>query len=190
MPNHLVDLWWSDLRVMDHGLVTRLDDREQERARGLAAAADLGRFVVGAVLLRVAVAAATGVPASEVAVDRTCPECGAAHGRPRIPGLHVSVAHAGPLVLVATAPVSVGVDVEAVARGTESVDIADWVRREAEFKAGAAGERSDAEGALSVLDTPAPLPGYLAAVVLAAPRGSVELRIHPAEESAAAIGGL
>ena len=54
MPHHVVDIWWSDLRVMDRGLLPLLDPVEAARAAGLEGAADLGRFVVGAVLLGMA----------------------------------------------------------------------------------------------------------------------------------------
>lgn len=60
MDNHVVDVWWSDLRAMDLALLPLLDPVEAARAAGIAGSADLGRFVVGAWLLRVAVGAATG----------------------------------------------------------------------------------------------------------------------------------
>jgi 4'-phosphopantetheinyl transferase len=172
MPNHVVDIWWSDLRAMDRRLLAHLDPVEARRAEGIASAADLGRFVVGAVLLRVAVAAATGQDPRAVSIDRTCDECGGAHGRPRVAGLHVSVAHAGPLVLVATSPHPVGVDVEALDRGP---DVETWVRDEATFKA--------ADRRAGVLDLTAPLRGFAAALATV---DGAEVTVHPTEESAQA----
>lgn len=174
-----VDLWWSDLREMDLGLVQLLDPVETRRAREIERPADLGRFVLGAALLRVAVAAASGLGPREVAVDRTCDECSGPHGRPRVPDGHASVAHAGPLVLVATSAVPVGVDVESTARGD---GIEQWVREEATFKA--TGSR---DGHAVVVEVPPPLPGYLAA--LAAPLEAV-VTVHSIGESARALEAL
>ncbi|KRE35742.1 hypothetical protein ASG73_13630 [Janibacter sp. Soil728] len=181
MPNHVVDIWWSDLRAMDRRLLAHLDPVETRRAEGIASAADVGRFVVGAALLRVAVAAATGLDPREVPVDRACDECGGPHGRPRVPSLHVSVAHAGPLVLVATSPTRVGVDVEATTRGD---DIGRWVREEAAFKA--SGSR-DLAG-LQVQSLPVPLHGYLAALACH-DTDEVGVITHTQEESADHLSG-
>ena len=177
MGNHVVDVWWSDLRAMDLRLRSLLDPVEERRADGLASAADLGRFVVGAVLLRVAVAAVTGQDPRGVSIDRTCDECGGPHGRPRVAGLHVSVAHAGPLVLVATSPDPVGVDVEALDRGP---GVETWVRDEATFKA--TGSRDLAGRHVHPLAVP--LHGYLAALAFAA---GGEVATHDQEESAKAL---
>lgn len=187
MSNHVVDLWWSDLRVMDRRLGSLLDPVEAQRAAGIERAADLGRFVVGALLLRVAVGAATGVAPLSVVVDRACAECAGPHGRPVVAGVHVSVAHAGALVLVATSSVPVGVDVEAVDRGD---DVAGWVRAEAGFKA--TGSRA-AIGALTA-DLRAPLPGHLAALALIPhsdpTKGAPAVLVHGPAESAAALAAL
>ena len=179
MGNHVVDVWWSDLRAMDLRLRSMLDPVEERRADGLASAADLGRFVVGAVLLRVAVAAATGQDPRAVSIDRTCDECGGPHGRPRVAGLHVSVAHAGPLVLVATSPDPVGVDVEALDRGP---GVETWVRDEATFKA--TGSRDLAGQHVQPL--PVPLHGYLAALAFDG-TGEVGVITHDQDESAEAL---
>lgn len=177
MPNHVVDIWWSDLRAMDRRLLAHLDPVEARRAEGIASAADLGRFVVGAVLLRAAVASATGRDRRAVAVDRTCDECGGPHGRPRVEGLHVSVAHSGPLVVVATSSAPVGVDVEALDRGP---DVETWVREEAAFKA--TGSRDPAGRHVQPL--PVPLHGHLAALAFA---DGGKVTTHSQEESAKAL---
>ena len=92
-----------------------LDEPERARAEAFARRDDRSRFVVGAVLLKLAVAGATGAAPADVVVDRGCDECGRQHGRPRIPGagVHVSVAHSGALATVALTRVApVGIDVE------------------------------------------------------------------------------
>lgn len=177
----VVDLWWADLRSAEARLFAFLDDRELERLERMDRAADRGRFALGAVLLRVAVAAATGVEPRSVTVERTCTDCGAPHGAPRVAGARVSVAHAGPLVLVGTADVAVGVDVESVDRGE---DVARWVVREALFKAGAAPQAPVAS-----LMVPAPWPRYLAALACAGPDQPVVVT-HDLDESAAALEQL
>ena len=134
-------------------------------------------LVVGAVLLRVAVGRTTGRDPWSVAVDRTCDDCGRPHGRPAVEGVHVSVAHAGPLVLVATAAGPVGVDVESARRGP---DVAEWVRQEAAFKAH--GSR-DGDG-LHVQPLVTPLPGHAAALALTRPG---EVVVHDPDESSAAL---
>lgn len=119
----------------------------------------------------------TGMPAptgevlhDEVVVDRTCEECGAQHGRPVVAGgPHVSVAHAGVLVVVATcAHAPVGVDVERVARFDGSTGRArEWVVHEARVKAGLVDATEPAGGtgdSGSVMVVEAPMDGYMAAL--------------------------
>ena len=182
MRGQHVDLWWSDLRAMDLGLLQQLDPVEASRAQSIGRTADLGRFVVGATLLRVAVAAAAGLDPHAVTVDRTCDECSGPHGRPRVRDGHVSVAHAGPLVLVATSPVPVGVDVESTRRGP---DVEAWVREEATFKA--TGSRIGP--GCRVTGLPA-RPGHVAAVAIVDGQRGIAapaLVVHGPEESARAL---
>lgn len=98
-----------------------LDALEAERAGRYRHVVDRDRFVAGVVATKELVGAVTGVAPAEVALDRTCEECGSrAHGRPRLrrpPGhrdLHVSVTHGGAWVAVAVASRPVGVDLEPV----------------------------------------------------------------------------
>lgn len=68
-------------------------------------------------LLRVVLARYLDEDPRELDVDRTCPECGEPHGRPRVRGaggLHVSVAHCSHLLVLALHTAPVGVDVESV----------------------------------------------------------------------------
>ena len=80
-----------------------LDDQERARAQRYRLAAARDRFLLGAVLLRVAAARHLDVAPADVAVDRTCGRCGAQHGRPQLPGtgLNASVSHSGDVVAVA-----------------------------------------------------------------------------------------
>ena len=161
-----VDVWWADLTQADVSLSRRLPPAEAARTTGPTRAADRGRRLVAAALLQRAVAAHRGWPGADepVEVDRTCEVCGAQHGRPVVAGgPHLSVAHAGLLVVVATCgDAPVGVDVERTDRfGGSSGRTLAWARREAALKAGA-----PVEGPPSGRTAPlaAPLPGYAAAL--------------------------
>jgi 4'-phosphopantetheinyl transferase len=82
--------------------------------------ADQQRLTVAAALVRVVVGAVVGVPPAQLEIDRTCPECGRDHGKPRLPtapDVHFSVSHSGGCVAVAVLRGSpVGVDVEELGR--------------------------------------------------------------------------
>lgn len=147
-----VDVWWADLTQADLSLARTLPSAERERAMAPQRPADRGRRLVAASLLQLA----AGRP---VEVDRTCEECGQPHGRPVVQGgPHVSVAHSGVLVVVATCVSAVlGVDVEQTGRFAGSAaDTLAWTRREAAVKAGVTSGTST--------DLRAPLPGYAAAL--------------------------
>lgn len=177
----VVDVWWSDLRSVDARLFALLDPRESARLEAMDRAADRGRFVLGAALLRIAVGAATGVDPRSVGIERTCAECGGPHGAPRVDGVRVSVAHSGALALVGTAGTGVGVDVEAVGRGD---DVERWVVDEARFKTGVDPAEPVTSMMLSV-----PLTGYVAALAVA---GAVDpqVAVHDLAESSAALERL
>ncbi|MGD9792871.1 MAG: 4'-phosphopantetheinyl transferase superfamily protein [Acidimicrobiia bacterium] len=119
----------------------------QERARldRLLRPPDRVRSSLGMVLLRLVASERDGIDPRQIEIDRTCPECGTPHGKPRVAGgHHYSVGHAGDLVVVAaTASGAVGVDVEPADRRLVPTSIPDpdhrqlrsWVRREAVVKA-------------------------------------------------------
>ncbi|MDO5739033.1 MAG: hypothetical protein Q4P07_02675 [Ornithinimicrobium sp.] len=160
--DHDVDVWWADLTAADVQLHQFLPEAERLRVSELSAAADRGRRLVAAALLQHAVHASrlAGRDAGSghqgpVTVDRTCDECGAQHGRPVVQGgPHLSVAHAGVLVVVATCSTArVGVDVER----TDRLDAQAWVEHEARVKTAA---HADAP----VIALQAPFDGYVAAL--------------------------
>ncbi len=109
------EVWTSDLGLLRPEHEVWLDTTERARAATYARTDDRSRFVLGAVLLKLALAAAAGVRPGDIVVDRECDQCGQQHGRPRVPALafHVSVAHSGSVVAVAlTRAGPVGIDVE------------------------------------------------------------------------------
>ena len=94
-----------------------LDPDERRRRAALRRPADQARFTVAAALMRLVAADLTGRPPATIAVDRRCPGCGRAHGKPRLPGtgIDVSVSHSADRVLLAvTRAGPVGVDVERI----------------------------------------------------------------------------
>jgi 4'-phosphopantetheinyl transferase len=108
------DVWWArraDAAPQHAGL---LDETERARWAAYRREADRERFLVGCALAKTAIATYTGQRPAEVSFGRTCPRCGAPHGKPSIDGggLEHSVAHSGDLVAVAVAGAPVGVDVE------------------------------------------------------------------------------
>src|SRR5205085_8146455 len=93
----------------------------EERARmgGYRRREDRERFLVGCALAKAVVGRATATEPAEVRFDRTCPDCGKPHGKPRLAeaGVEFSVSHSADLVGVALSTVGpVGLDVEGVAR--------------------------------------------------------------------------
>jgi 4'-phosphopantetheinyl transferase len=122
-----------DLRAAHLAL---LDDQERDRAERYQLATARDRFLLGAVVLRVAAGQSLGIRPADLAVDRTCGRCGSQHGRPQLPGtgLHASVTHSGEVAAVAlTCAGPVGVDVEAV-RVIDFAAVADSVCAPAERK--------------------------------------------------------
>lgn len=105
-------------------LLRLLDDAARRRALALEGA-QRDRFVTGQALLRVVAAPLVGLSPDRVVVDRTCPRCGGAGGRPRVEGTNVrlNLSYAGTTVVLAVGPssprtVGVGVDVEPRRRAT------------------------------------------------------------------------
>lgn len=124
-------VWWATPE--DHaGLHRLLDDAERRRALRLASREDRVRYVTAHALVRLLLAARTGVPAADLRFDRTCHLCGGGHGKPRLvdarPGaaarpegaarpVAFNLAHAGDRIVVAVADdhgLEIGVDVEPI----------------------------------------------------------------------------
>lgn len=195
-------IWWARPdQVPDALLTTVVPAAEQRRAGRYRQRVDRRRSLTGAWLLRTAVARLTGERPGDVLIDRTCPDCGQQHGRPRLPasvGIEVSIAHAGSLVAVALTRLGdVGVDVEhaplvghfdhELAENTLSVEelrsleVSDdpgadflrlWVRKEALLKATGHGLRMP----MSRIEvSPAGLPPALVAWPLEIPVDQVRL---------------
>jgi 4'-phosphopantetheinyl transferase len=115
-------LWWARATDVRPGHDALLDEAELRRRSRLRAPGDRQRATAGVALSRLLLGVHAGRPAGRLRIDRSCPSCGAPHGKPRlpeVPDLHFSVSHSGGWVAVAVrrgAPV--GVDVEQVGAWT------------------------------------------------------------------------
>ncbi len=170
----VVRVWLATLLEADVALRAWLDERERERLMRYQAPADQARFLLGAAMLRAAVAAELGVRPEEVPIDRSCSECGRWHGRPVVSevSLALSVSHSGLVVALALAPEGpVGIDVERV--GERPVPaVRAWTRAEARYKAGGGED-------LLVDELPAPVAGHLLTLVR---RPATAVQVLPARD--------
>ena len=118
-------VWRAHRDALGPGHGWLLSPEEEERREGFLRSVDRDRSVLAAVLLRLAVSAATGADPRTLEVGRRCPRCARPHGRPRVPhhDVELSVSHSGELAVVAVShPDPVGVDIEQVKEmGFESV---------------------------------------------------------------------
>ena len=126
---------WSastDLLRPDHTAL--LDDRELARAEGFSRPSDRSRSLLAAALVRLVAARALDLDPTDpqtvrrLGVDRGCPTCAEPHGKPSVGhGVHLSVSHAGALVVVAVTRVApVGVDLEPTTREAHAQAAARW----------------------------------------------------------------
>ncbi len=122
-------MWWATPADARPAHLTLLNDVERGRREAYRFEADQNRFTIGAILVRLLLAANVGGDPGALVIDRTCPGCGEMHGRPRLPGsgVEVSISHSGDRVAVAVGRVTgLGVDVEQTER---PVDVAGLLRR-------------------------------------------------------------
>lgn len=209
LPPNRCQVWWArpaDARDAHRGL---FDAIERERWAALHRRVDRDRFTVGVALVRRVVAGHVGADPAALRVDRTCPECGRPHGKPRVEGadLAISVSHAGDRVAVACARLPhVGVDVEET-RSTVAADelasrvlapseaggaagfFAYWTRKEAVLKATGDGLR------VPMTEVVVSAPGEPPAVLGFGPRPELVHRfamaaLHPGDGYAAALAVL
>jgi len=113
-------VWWAEAGYADPALAALLPAAERERAGRLRRAVDRDRTIVAWALVRVLLGDLLGEPPCGVAIERHCARCGSGeHGKPLLAdtaaGVHFSLAHSGPHVVVAvTRAGPVGIDVESL----------------------------------------------------------------------------
>jgi 4'-phosphopantetheinyl transferase len=175
-PSVVVHVRWAHTDDLVDRHTELLDDHERERLARLRQRGDRDRFVLGAAVLRGLVADLEQTEPRLVALDRTCPKCGAQHGPVSTPGRpwHCSVSHSGPFavatVVAAHAASTVGVDLETTcppdwqalladvmapgepAPADEAAFLHTWTRKEAVVKA----TREGLSRPLSSVDLAAP----------------------------------
>ena len=220
MAERTCEIWWATLDRLRPRHSALLDPQERSRAERLARPADRDRALLSAAMVRLVGARALDLGladpdgARRLDVCRRCVVCGGPHGKPSVgSGVHLSVSHAGGLVLVAVTRVApVGVDVEPTTRSAqaraaapgactpdETAAITDgrdalryWTRKEAIVKATGEGLTVPlTDLRVSAPDAPArlldwdPADGYLGAlaVLTTAP---LDVVVRPADDLLAA----
>jgi 4'-phosphopantetheinyl transferase len=114
-----VEVWWARIDQARDEFVDDLDEVERGRLAAYRRDEDKARFLLGCTIVRRLLAARFSLPAAQVRLDRTCPECGKPHGKVRADGVELSVTHSGELVGVAIGDHPVGLDVEKVDPGLD-----------------------------------------------------------------------
>jgi 4'-phosphopantetheinyl transferase len=116
---------FADHQAALHGVLTSEERAHVQRFRVDRATARLSRG-----LLRLVLGRYLNLPPADVKIDRSCPDCGRSHGRPRLLGrpetaidvIEFSVTHGGDLLVLAFARQQhVGVDIEPI-EALEDVD--------------------------------------------------------------------
>jgi 4'-phosphopantetheinyl transferase len=111
-------VWWAEAACADAALAALLPAVELQRAARLRRDVDRDRTIVAWALVRTLLGSLLGEHPSGVAIERHCVRCGSGdHGKPMLAdasaGVHFSLAHSGPWVVVAVSRAGpVGVDVE------------------------------------------------------------------------------
>ena len=113
-------VWWAQAGCAEPALAALLPAAERERAGRLRRAIDRDRTIVAWALARTLLGDLLGEAPPDVAIERHCVRCGSGdHGKPRLAdtaaGVHFSLAHSGPHVVVAVSRAGpVGIDVESL----------------------------------------------------------------------------
>jgi 4'-phosphopantetheinyl transferase len=112
-----VQVWWSPALEPYPAILALLDDAEQARHLRLRRPEDRARHATAHALLRLVLGRLLDRRPAQLRFERTCPQCGEPHGKPRVigDGPEFSLTHSGGIVGVAVAEVPVGVDVEDIA---------------------------------------------------------------------------
>ena len=125
-------VWWAEAACADPALAALLPAADRDRAGRLRRVEDRDRTIVAWALVRILLGDLLGEDPADVAIERHCVRCGSGdHGKPRLAdtaaGLHFSLAHSGPQVVVAVSRAgTVGIDVECL---KPSMDYRPMVRR-------------------------------------------------------------
>ena len=124
-PETIIEIWQIDLETPlnpDIDLDTILSADERRRAERFIFARDASQFKLTRAMLRLGLASYLQERPQNIELATNC------HGKPRLaknPSLHFNVTHSGGLALMAFATLGeVGVDVEAMQRNVEALEIA------------------------------------------------------------------
>jgi len=122
-------VWWCAPTAPQPELLALLDEAERARNRRITGPADRARHLTAHVLARVALGRLLDRAPAEVRFDRSCPECGESHGKPRLFGgeFEFSITHGGGRVGLAVARRPVGIDVEELSGHRYDPALVDYV---------------------------------------------------------------
>lgn len=130
-------VWWATTDALPSHEFPYMSLAERHRLSRYRRAIDRSRYILGTMLLRVAVADSLGGDPSQVRISRAC-ACGAEHGRPRVEGdqqIALSLSHSANTAVVAVSSNGpVGVDLEAKAKDYDSLAAISGVLSDRELK--------------------------------------------------------
>jgi 4'-phosphopantetheinyl transferase len=118
-------VWWAEAGCADPALAALLPAADRERAGRLRRVVDRDRTITAWALVRTLLGDLLGEDPADVAIERHCARCGSReHGKPLVAdtsaGIHFSLAHSGPHVVVAVSRAGpVGIDVECLKPNTD-----------------------------------------------------------------------
>jgi len=124
-----VDVYWTRVPDCVAQLAGLLSDTERRRYHSYTDPLPARQFLVGRALLRLVVAERVGGTPNDIVVHLNGHRTPESHGKPTLPGtgLHMSLSHSGPHIVLAVADVAVGVDVQTVVHDVNLDRIADLV---------------------------------------------------------------
>lgn len=117
LRSHHCQVWWARISDLQSWHYDLLNDTEREKANLFHQSEDRARFTIGCAVSRLVLGKQLAMSPLQVPIDRTCPVCKLAHGRPQLPvGMpQLSVSHSGERIAVAfTTSAAVGIDVEQI----------------------------------------------------------------------------
>jgi 4'-phosphopantetheinyl transferase len=133
-------VWWVRPDAAAPSLLDLIDEAERARWSRFMREEDKARYLVSHAMLRLLLAAHSGIPPHELRFSTVCRYCGASHGKPELAGsghrLQFSLSHSGQQAVVAVCRgVPLGVDVEEMKPGRDRVSLIPSVLSEAERRA-------------------------------------------------------
>lgn len=133
-------VWWARPSAALPVLLDLLDEGERARWSRFLREEDKARYLVSHAMLRLVLAAHSGIPPRDIRFSTICRYCGQSHGKPELAegdgGLQFSLSHSGEQAVVAVCrAVPLGIDVEQAKPERDRVPLIPTVLSEAERRA-------------------------------------------------------